>query len=813
MNTPHRTPPKRLNPIPHTLVALLCLLTAPHIHAEAYDVENTHPILPKPTDTSPTLQPKTTTPHSAHTRQSQKTTTRPKIGLVLSGGGARGLAHIGVLRALEAQHIPIDYIAGTSAGALVGGMYASGMSVDEIEQRIQTMDFEKILFETNDRRNNSQYARDIEYQGNGVIDLSITREGAISLPKSVVNGAQVEEALRGILKNYPNTIEFNRLPIPFRAVASDLSTGKIVELKQGQLAQALRASMSIPAVFAPIEIDGQLLTDGMVASNLPIQVAKNMGAERIIAIDVGTDLLRKQDIKNVVNVSEQLVNILVQRNIDEERKLLGRQDHYLKINVGDIGNLAFNRINETVQAGYNTLQTPSIQTQLHPLSLSPSSYQAHLTQRAHRASQESHPYIHLVRVETNGIAHPETLQKKLRVQPGTTLNIDELNADIQQLQNLNRIESITYSLNPLPAPLNTPTQNTPNYELVYHIHEQDSAKNSVRAGVEITSNKLTNQKFALHLAHRNVWLNTFGGEWRNYLTIGSNSSLKTELNQPLSTTQNWFIRPQIHLTLDKHSVYQGENTLAVTDYSLRRHDVNLKIGQPIEYTRGKKTNGTPIGEWSTGIGWHESRISQNLSNPAQPIAGSAHRHMSIDTQITLDQLDNPNIPTQGYFAQLYSRITPQKTSNKYPIQAGLHTIVATTLKRKHAIGAELEIAGQNLINSHSIYTTPYRLGGYKRLSGYQQNQFIGNYLLYGNLSYRYISPWKILNAPLTIGGAIETGNTWTQARNINTTGLKSTATLFTAINTPIGPAQLAIGLTRTGKADVYFYLGRTFNTW
>jgi NTE family protein len=713
---------------------------------------------------------------------------RPKIGLALSGGGARGLAHIGVLRALEEQHIPIDYIAGTSAGALIGGMYASGMSVDEIERRVESINFEKILFGKADRRTQTQFTRDIEYQGNGMVDLSITRGGAIALPKAVIDGARVEEALRDILKDHPYQMDFDHLPIPFRAVASDLSTGQKVVLNKGILAHALRASMSIPAVFSPVEINGQLLTDGMVASNLPINVVREMGADRIIAIDVGSGLLSKDKIKNVVNVSEQLLSILVERNVTDEVKTLSNQDLYVKVDVGDIGNLQFNRIDEALKHGYDAMKQTQVAQQSSTMSVPTAQYDAFVAQ--HQSTPTKPKIISFVRVETNGLANPEALQNIVQVRAGKPLDMDAVKTDIKNLLNIDRIESVQYDVLPVGN----------GNELVYYVREKDIAKNVLRAGIEMSSSSLTNQKFSLHLAHRNIWLNSFGAEWRSYLTLGNNTQLKTEFNQPLSSGHNWYIRPKASFTVENNSAYLAEQNKASTDYDVRRQNIGLQIGQAIG----------SIGEWGVGASWQDTRLKANYTNLALPIQADHQKRLTIDAEVTFDQLDDFYIPTQGYYTKLYASTATKKTNNNRYLQAGIHSIWAKRMGQNSWV-VDVEAAGHN--NSGSVYTSPYRLGGYHRLSGYEQNQFIGNYLLFGSLSYRYLSPWKMLNEPLILGASLESGNTWNRLSDIGTKDLKVSGSLFGAINTPIGPAQIGIGITRKGHANVYFYLGRTVSDW
>lgn len=717
---------------------------------------------------------------------------RPKIGLVLSGGGARGLAHIGVLRELEKRHIPIDYIAGTSAGALIGGMYAGGMSVDEIEQRVKSIDFDKLLFASNDRREKTQYVRELEYKGNEFVDLSITRTGAVVLPRAVINDARVEETLRDIFQRYPTTIDFDRLPIPFRAVATDLTTGEKVVLKKGVLAQALRASMSIPAVFAPVDVDGRLLTDGMVASNLPIDTVREMGAQKIIAVDVGEKLLTKDKINSVFGVSEQLLNILVDRNVKEEVKTLSSQDTYILVDVGDVTSLQFNRLTEAVKYGKSAIDNPTVEQKLAAYALPATQYDAVMAH--HRESKPaSMPFITFVRVQTNGLANPEFLRQKVLARENHSLDMAQVNADIRNLLNVDRIDSVRFEVE------SVGNQN----ELVYHVHEKGAANNVVSAGLSIEGNSMSDQRTALHLTHRNVWINHQGAEWRNDLTLGNLGEFTTELNQPFTLQQEWFVRPQLGFQFGKNAVYLPNQYTEAAHYNINRQDARILFGQ----------NFGTVGEWGMGFGWHRAEVQANTTNPALPIEGSKSKRFTLEGEMTIDRLDNYILPTQGQFYRLYARFAPTADAGYSPhyFQSGFKGIWAHRLTEQNALVTQLELAGQN--NTDNVYLSPFHLGGFQHLSGYEPNQFVGNYLAYGNVSYRYISPWKLLNNPLIFGMSVEAGNTWSSLTEISRQNLKASGALFGAINTPIGPAQLGLGITRTGHANLYFYLGHTFSEW
>lgn len=726
----------------------------------------------------------TTIAPTTDTRSAKPTDGREKIGLVLSGGGARGLAHLGVLRELEKQHVPIDYIAGTSAGALIGGMYASGMSVDEIESSIKNLDLSALAFGSLDRRKLPQHTRSLEYKSNDVVDVSISESKGVSLPIAVSDGTQVEAFLRSVLKNKPYDTNFDHLPIPFRAVASDLVTGKMVELKDGQLVQAMRASMSIPGVFTPVEIDGKLLVDGMVARNLPIDVARRMGATRIIAVDVGSALRTKEQLGDLVGISDQILGLLVKRNVNEQIETLTPKDLLIKPALGDLGNLDFKAAGQAAKLGAAATDTPASRQKLAEMAVSPSVYAQRMARHINTPAPST--LIDYVRVQTNGLASPNTLQQQLQMKNGQPFDIDVVNRDIERLMASGRISQVRYEVNPVGN----------HHELVYLVTEKDVARNAIRAGVEVEGDSATNQQFTLHLSHRNVWVNKLGAEWRNQLSIGKSSTLATEFNQPLNERNSVYIRPWAKYTYEKRPVYLGEDRTMASEFRRSRKEVGFLVGTPIKR----------IGEWGIGLSRRNLSISGDDNNPLTNISNENTWRNTIDAQLTLDQLDDVSLPTKGYFLRAYANYSPQKQNGTNFWQAGVQSLLATSI-RQHSFNLRLEAGATN--NEKSTYSSPFSLGGYQHLSGYAKNQFIGNYMAFASATYRYKTSFSLLNNPLYVGASIEAGNTWAKREDISSSWYYS-GSIFGSINTPIGPAQLGLGFAPRGHTRFYFYLGRTF---
>ncbi len=282
----------------------------------------------------------------------------PKLVLVLSGGGARGITHIGVIRVLEELHIAPDLIVGTSMGSIIGGLYAAGWSPDEMEEIVQIIDWENIFTDRVDRSDRSfrrkQDDRPVLIQGrlhfDGIKPL---------MPSGVIRGQRLELALRIIEALSPAENDFDRLPIPFRAVAADIATGEAVVISEGSLATAMRASMSIPGALPPVGIDGRELVDGGITANLPVGIAQDLGAHEIIAVDISSPLLKEDDeeFESFLSIYTHLNSMLTVRNRDRDAALLRPDDVLIVPDLGDITFVSFDRVQETVAIGEEAART------------------------------------------------------------------------------------------------------------------------------------------------------------------------------------------------------------------------------------------------------------------------------------------------------------------------------------------------------------------------------------------------------------------------------------------------------------------------
>src|SRR5215475_1203099 len=299
---------------------------------------------------------------------------RRRIGLVLSGGGARGLAHIGVLEWFEQHRIPVDYIAGTSMGGLLGGLYATGMRPEEISRLTSRLDWDKLLSgppsydELSFRRKEDRRAYP------SILEFG-WRDG-LRLPLAINPAHYIGLLLDRLTLPYSTVTSFDDLPIPFRCVATDMIAAQPVVLKDGSLAQALRATMAIPGIFTPIEIGGKVLADGGLLDNVPSGVVQAMGADLIIAVNVGTPLGTREDLQSLPGILSQVISVTT---IGNERRGLQLADIVITPELDGFSSFDFRDRAVIQQRGYMAATLHA--TELEALSLDERSWQQYLADR------------------------------------------------------------------------------------------------------------------------------------------------------------------------------------------------------------------------------------------------------------------------------------------------------------------------------------------------------------------------------------------------------------------------------------------------
>jgi NTE family protein len=364
---------------------------------------------------------------------------RPRVCLVLSGGGARGAAHIGVLKVLEELRVPIDCIAGTSMGSLVGGAYASGMSTDEMERLIAQVSTD-LLFKEKPPRQDQDIRRKLDDRSN-LFGIEVGLRGSeLLFPKGVVSGVQLETVLRALSK-VAGFRKFDELPIPFRAIATDLVTGQAVVFSEGELANVMRASMSVPAAIAPAVIEGRMLVDGGLTNNLPVDVARRMGADIVVAVNLGTPLLKREELTSVLGVTGQMINILTEQNVQASLASLKPTDVLIEPALGDFSAGNFDDLPKTVPIGEAAAR--AMQTKLAVLSVPPEQYAALRTRQMRPVPPDLRP-VDEIRFTAMSRVNAATLENRLETRPGEPLDQQALDRDMRRLYGTGDFEHVDY---------------------------------------------------------------------------------------------------------------------------------------------------------------------------------------------------------------------------------------------------------------------------------------------------------------------------------------------------------------------------------
>jgi NTE family protein len=409
---------------------------------------------------------------------------RPRIGLVLSGGGARGAAHVGVLKVLEELRIPIDAIAGTSMGAVVGGLYASGMSAAQIEREMAGVDWQDAFRDRPPRRqlNFRRKQEDREF----LVQLPLGfRDGNFQLPSGLIQGQKLSQLLRGLTLPVVDVSHFDSLPTPFRAVATDLETGAAVVLQDGDLATALRASMSAPGIFAPVERDGRLLVDGGVANNLPVDIARAMQVDRLIVVDVGFPLAARDELGSVTNVANQMLTILVRRETQKQLDSLSANDVLVSPSLPTTSSYGFSGLRKIMAAGEQGARAS--RQALEALALSPEHYEAYLAARLHpqRAVE-----IRNVAALPGSESFQAPITSLFGNLAGSKLDVPELNRRIDRYYGQGLLESLDFRLQPA-GDLEQPDSS----DLLFSVRPNSWGPTYVRFGLRLQDDFAGNSNF------------------------------------------------------------------------------------------------------------------------------------------------------------------------------------------------------------------------------------------------------------------------------------------------------------------------------
>lgn len=717
---------------------------------------------------------------------------RPSVGLVLSGGGARGYAHLGVLKVLEENRIPVDCIAATSMGAVVGGLYASGMTAQDMQNRLAGVNLADIAFDVTDRADLPQSRREDERLYVNSLSLGYGSSG-FRLPVGLVQGNRLQALLQDWTSAVPGSVAFDRLPIPYRAIATDLRTGQKVVLDHGSLPQAIRASMALPGLFAPADIDGRTLVDGGIVSNLPIETARDMGANVVIAVDIGSPLRPLDALASPADVMQQMIGILIHQNVERQREQLQAGDVLIQPALGSLSFTDFANASQAIAAG--AAATRAVLPQLQHLALSPADYAAW---RAAHGTPLAHP-VRITRIEiaTHGTVPDSRIRSALHVNVGDVYDPVTLNKDLLALTTTGDFEGVSQQL----------VDDGDDHKLVITAREKMWGPNFLLFGLGLSTSSTEEGNFRMHLGYRRPWLTDSGLEGRVDSTIGSDLiDLHAELRQPLSNSYGYYVAPYVEFQRRYANLYDDSGNVKITQYRLQTERAGLDFGLPL----------ARLGDFRIGVAYAHGYATPQYNLPLDDTLHSAllfpdiyGRQLSVRARLVIDQLDDPLFARKGYFGELRAERSLFAGDDSFTEVYG-KGIVAASYGR-HSINASIE-AGNDFGGTNLTNPFGFTLGGFQHLSAYAADQLAGNSMVYGQVTY--MNQLATFNASpirgLFAGLSLEAGNVWTPNAEFGSGPLKRSVTVFTALTSSFGPMYLGVAFAPGGRNNFYFQLGHTY---
>jgi NTE family protein len=728
-------------------------------------------------------------PTSAGAPATESAQVRPRICLVLSGGGARGMAHIGVLKVLEELKVPIDCIAGTSMGAVVGGLYASGMTAAQIDATMRSVDWQEAFRDAPPRRDLA--FRRKQDDRNFLVRLPLgLKHGKILLPKGFIQGQKLQETLRQLTLPFSNSTDFDSLPTPFRAVATDLETGNAVLLDKGDLSIAMRASISAPGLFAPVETQGRLLVDGGLAENLPIDVARQMHADIVIVSDVSFPLQSRSALDSALSISNQMLAILVRKDTDRQRATLSTSDILIEPILGSTSSTDFTAASSSIAAGEKAAR--GVFARLDALGVDDVAYNDYLVRRA--AREPGLPAIKFVRVDEQSKRYEKTIMAEMQPLVGKPLNVDALGERITKLYGLGNFETLDYAL------VDQGQGAAAESGIEIRARRKSWGPTYVRFGLDLEDNFQGRSRYNAAARFILTELDNLGGELVTDVQIGSDPKVASEFYQPLNATRTWFIAPSLRIEARDLQIYDKD--LEIADYRDREAEAAFDIGRT-------------LGNWGEiRAGYHRTngatRVRLGVPNLVEP----QYNNGELFVKFSYDRLDNLHFPREG------SQFTFQWDADRTDLGAdsAFDKVQADWLmSRSLGRNTLLLWASAGSVVSGTIKPTAvpnfFSLGGFFNLSGVAPNSLFGpDYAIARAIYFRKIGRGGegFFEFPAYIGMSLEMGNTWQTRGDMSFGSARKDASLFLAFDTFLGPVYLGSGYDTAGHSAYYLFLGRTF---
>ena len=712
--------------------------------------------------------------------------TRPKVALVLSGGGARGFSHVGVIRELERLGVKIDIVAGTSMGAMVGGGYASGYSVEQMQDIILGVDWKEMFALRPDRDEINWRRRQDDFKGLGTQEIGLSKKGVL-FPDSVVPAQHLEIFLRSITRHVSSVTDLSKLSIPFAAIATDLDTGEAVVMqKDVTLADAMRSSMSVPGAFSPFPYKNHVLVDGGLAQNLPVEQAKAMGADIIIAVNAGTPLGKSKDIHSVAGVMGQMIGILTERNVDHSKSLLTEKDILITTDLTGFNAGDFQKAEAIIEAGEKSAQ--KYEPQLKRLAVSQKTFEQWNLARQSAVQPPEARQVDSVQVQGLEVVNPKSVIKSADLDLTKPITEDQIAQASAKIWATDDFTLVPYTFEPGPNGTQT---------LVWRPQEKPWGYNTIRVGGKISTDFNQEHTFDFLVAHTMGWLNSWGGEWRNEAQIGKDSYFSTSFYQPLGAASPLFLMPEIRYESQRYDWYNGSSH-ALATLKNKTLEGSLSLGLEL----GKAS------VFKAGVGY--------VSAQSKVSVGEIPGYNSMDDEASFveiswqyDTLDNVNFPTKGFYLDARARRYDQMENSADPEVSDYY--VETIFPWDWGDGWVSVLSGKA---GSSTIPGRYPLGGLFNMSGAYYGRYSGSDMVLGRLQLsKRLQHTDVFGFPIYVGAGFEMGRvqedvlpTYLSDKDLGV--WKKAVSAYVAADSIFGPLYLAVGQTSDNDSAVYFFWGR-----
>jgi len=701
---------------------------------------------------------------------------RPTVGVALEGGGALGLAHIGVLRWFEQHHIPIDYLSGNSMGALVGGLYATGKSPDELERLVKHMDWPLVLAGEASyedlpyrRKEDARAAQD---------DLAIGFKHGAMLGSGMSAGHQINMVIDRETLAYSSVKSFDDLPIPFRCVATELISGKAHVFSTGPIGLAMRSSMSLPAIFAPIHDGDRVYVDGGLVDNLPTDLARQMGPDVVIAIHLQVAPATADEIQSLFGVLGQSVSAITGAT---ELRGMEAADIVVKVDVQKYTSMEFEKADGLIQQGMKAAEEKA--KVLMPYALDQAAWDEYVARRDAR-KQPAVGIPEFVKVEGTSDDADQKIRKYLEPLVGKPMDTQKLEAYLSRLTGTGRFESATYYM----------TQVDGKVGLLVGVREKSNAPPLLQLALDVNGTQPDNVTFAMGGRLTFLDIGGFGSEVRMDFTLGNVYGIGAEFYKRISPTSRWFLAPRASASSSAEWFFANGDPKS--DYRVGRAGAGMDVGYAL----------SRFSEVRAGyeIGYLNAHLRLGTAEyPSVEGRVGASRY-----RFTTDHLDNPVIPRKGYLGQttFHWIDTSPGSAEAFPSLE----LTAELFKTVSRPGSLFLVArGGSTLGYEQTGIPQYFLGSTSGLLAYGQNEVRGNQFFLGRTGYLH----SLATLPAFFGGGIYAVTMFEIGKMYNAPGVSKLPTDGAAgviAQTALGPVFVGGSVGDTGHATWFFSLGRVF---